>query len=97
MNTTTTSSAAAAERARQKAAEKALERVCRAWGTSLTPEHLKASLPLLNEKLEAAKQHLDTTWANALAGRASNEQFEYALKTWECTNYAAVTALKAVQ
>lgn len=96
MNTTTTS-AAAAELARQKAAETALGRVCRAWGTSLTPEALKATLPLLYGKLEAAKEHLDTTWENARAGRASTEQFDYALKTWECTNYAAVTALKAVR
>ncbi len=96
MNTTTTT-AAAAERARQKAAETALERVSRAWGHSLSPDTLKASLPLLNEKLEASKATLDSTWEEAKAGRATPEQFKKALTSWECANYAAVTALKAVR
>lgn len=96
MNTTTTS-AAAAERARQKAAEKALERVCRAWGTHRGPEDLKPVLPLLYAKLEASKAALETTWQEAKAGRANQAQFEAALTAWSCANFAAVTALKAVR
>lgn len=95
MNTMTTP--AVAERRRQKVAETAFERVSRAWGPNLSPDTLKARLPLLNAKLEAAKAALDSTWDEAKAGRASAEQFNTVLKTWECTNYAAVTALKAVR
>lgn len=95
--TTTTTSAQAAERTRQKAAEKALERVSRAWGAHRGPEALKEALPLVYAKLEAAKETLEATWAQALAGRATNEQFNAVLKTWEETNYTAATALKAVR
>ena len=94
---TTTTTPAAAERARQMAAEKALERVSRAWGTHRSHEALKAALPLVYAKLEAAKAALETTWSQALSGRANQEQFTAALNTWEAANYDAIAALKAVQ
>lgn len=97
MNTTTTSRAEAAEKQRQAASEKAMERVSRAWGRRLSPKDLIEALPLLNEKLESAREALNTTWADALAGRATPEQFNTALKAWEDANYTAAAALKAVR
>ena len=95
--TITTTSAQAAERTRHRAAEKALERVSRAWGVHRSPDALKEALPLVYAKLESAKAALDTTWDEAKAGRATQAQFEAVLKTWEETNYTAATALKAVR
>lgn len=94
--TTIITSREAEEKQRQAASEKAMERVSRAWGRNLGPKDLIAVLPLVNAKLEAAREALNTTWAEALAGRATAEQFNAALKQWETTNYDAVTALKAV-
>jgi hypothetical protein len=94
---TNTTSAAAAERRRQKAAEKALERVSRAWGHRISPKDLKDTLPLVNAKLEAAATALEDIWKDAKAGVTTQEHFDMALKAWEIANYEAVVALKAVR
>jgi hypothetical protein len=87
----------AAERARQKAAERALKAVSRAWGARRGPEDLKEALPLAYAKLEAAREALSATWAEALAGRATHEQFKAALQEWACASLAGAAALKAVR
>lgn len=98
MNTTTTTSPAeSAERHRLRLVENAVMRVEKAWSRTAGPNGLKAALPALNENLEAAKSKLDDTWVDALAGRATIEQFKDALRAWEEANRTVATALRAVR